>query len=216
MVQLLDMIRSDASLAEIKFYLDDERPRVEDRKRAIPARLREVLSNDHNGNVNGNGNGSGSGGDEQQQSPIPAMRSEVNPEFLADIPRFDVPAAPWTTVVQNAKLVSQLVSLWFTWFHPFLNWVDRDLFIQDMRSGNPRARFCSPLLVNAMLAVACVCVSCSYLGDHLITKFRHTQIMIGSILFSGIWPPRARISITKRSSFLKMRKGESLLRQCRD
>lgn len=165
MVQLLDLIRSDASLAEIKFYLDVERPRVEDRERAIPARLLEVLSNDNNGN--GNGNGNDSGGDEQKQSPIPPTRSEVNPEFLADIPRFDVPAAPWTTV-QDAKLVSQLVSLWFTWFHPFLNWVDRDLFIQDMRSRNPRARFCSPLLVNAMLAVACVCVLLMF-GDHLVT-----------------------------------------------
>lgn len=53
-------------------------------------------------------------------------------------------------------MVSRLVSLWFTWFHPFLNWLDRDLFLRDMKSGDLKAQFCSPILVNAMLAVACV------------------------------------------------------------
>lgn len=35
-------------------------------------------------------------------------------------------------------------------------WIDRDLFIADMQGGDLNSRFCSPFLVNALLAVACV------------------------------------------------------------
>lgn len=140
-LHLLDLIRSDASLAEIQFYLDKERPRGEsERKNVTPKSLEWELKN---------GNGA------QSESESPATRTVFEPEQLADVPMFDVPAAPWTNVTQDARLVSQLVSLWFTWFHPFFNWLDRDLFIRDMRSGDLRVRCCSPFLVNAMLALAC-------------------------------------------------------------
>lgn len=142
-LQLLDLVRSNASLAEIKFYLDESPAQPDLEKK------RAGESNDAHDNIHLT---------RPSDSPSTETKDAFDSQHLADIPLFDVPANPWTTVVQDAGLVSQLVSLWFTWFHPFSNWLDRDLFIRDMRSGDCRASFCSPFLVNAMLAVACVSV----------------------------------------------------------
>ncbi|KAL4807269.1 hypothetical protein BDV18DRAFT_115137 [Aspergillus unguis] len=68
---------------------------------------------------------------------------------------FHVPAWPWTTLTDDSNYVSHLLSLYFTWNHPVQKWIDRDLFIRDMQSGDPDSLYCSPFLVNALLAVAC-------------------------------------------------------------
>lgn len=78
---------------------------------------------------------------------------------LSDIPLYRVSARPWTTATDDDDFVSHLISLYFTWHHQALNWVDRDLFMRDMRSGHVDSQFCSPPLVNSALAVACVCVN---------------------------------------------------------
>ncbi|KAK2603543.1 hypothetical protein QQS21_004312 [Conoideocrella luteorostrata] len=67
-----------------------------------------------------------------------------------------VDARPWTTVAGDG-LVSELISSFFTWDDAFfLPIIDRDAFLNDMRSGNPAAaKFCSPFLVNAMCASRC-------------------------------------------------------------
>jgi hypothetical protein len=75
---------------------------------------------------------------------------------LSDIPIFEVPAHPWTSITNDNAFVSHLISLYFTWQQPISNWVDRDLFLRDMRSRSLTTLFCSQLLVNSMLAVACV------------------------------------------------------------
>jgi hypothetical protein len=75
---------------------------------------------------------------------------------LTDIPLYNVPAHPWTSITDDDQFVSHLISLYFTWVNPALNLINRDLFINDMMSGKAESRYCSPLLVNAMLAEACV------------------------------------------------------------
>lgn len=67
-----------------------------------------------------------------------------------------VAASPWTSVTNDDMIVSHLLALWFTWSHPWLNYIDHDMFIRDMKSGNPDSEYCSPFLVNAILADACV------------------------------------------------------------
>lgn len=64
-----------------------------------------------------------------------------------------VPARPWTVVVDDG-LVSELITEYFTWDHAYLlPSVDRDVFVDEMRSRDPlTARWCSPLLVNAICA----------------------------------------------------------------
>jgi hypothetical protein len=74
---------------------------------------------------------------------------------LTDSPPIAVPASPWTSVVRDDGLVSHLVSVFFTWEYPFHNWFNIDMFISDMRKGEPDASFCTPFLVNALLAMAC-------------------------------------------------------------
>lgn len=76
--------------------------------------------------------------------------------LLSDKPPIRVPAAPWTMVTKDDDLVSHLVSIYFTWHHPAYPCVIRDLFVRDMTAGDLNSQFCSPILVNAMLATACV------------------------------------------------------------
>lgn len=84
----------------------------------------------------------------------PSMYMDV--KRITDIPVFQVPAKPWTSVTADDAFVSHLISLYFTWQQPTFMWVDRDPFLSDMKAGKLGSRFCSPLLVNILLAVACV------------------------------------------------------------
>jgi len=136
-VQMINLVRSHASLEEIRAFLDDivVRDRIERTPDVINA-LAEVQKLD--------------------EIPRETSRPRLHDKTLSEMVLFRVPAIPWTTVTSDADFVSHLLSLWFTWSHPYLNWIDRDLFIRDMQSGNPGATFCSPFLVNVILADACV------------------------------------------------------------
>ncbi|KAL5364009.1 hypothetical protein BJX96DRAFT_127952 [Aspergillus floccosus] len=80
--------------------------------------------------------------------------SRITLEKLCDIPLFQVSAKPWTTVTNDDHLVSHLISLYFTWDHPLLQIVDQGIFLDHMRKNDTGSSFCSPLLVNSILAVA--------------------------------------------------------------
>lgn len=67
-----------------------------------------------------------------------------------------VPAKPWTRVTDSDEMVSHLVSLYFTWDHPCLQVLDQALFLAHMNS-NTASAFCTPFLVNCILALAIVC-----------------------------------------------------------
>jgi hypothetical protein len=73
----------------------------------------------------------------------------VNPPIL-------VPAKPWTTVTDDDDFVSHLMSLWFTWIHPWWHWVDQKEFITAMQSRDTSSYICTKYLVNMILADACV------------------------------------------------------------
>lgn len=62
----------------------------------------------------------------------------------------------WSPVVISDELAAQLLSLYLTTDHPLLSPFDADLFIDDLTSRT--LRFCSPLLVNSVLAWACVSI----------------------------------------------------------
>ncbi|KAA8649311.1 hypothetical protein EYZ11_007050 [Aspergillus tanneri] len=91
-----------------------------------------------------------------RQESVPSTRRKImDIKRLTDSPLYRVSAHPWTSVTHDNDFVSHLVSLYFSWDHLVLNWIDRDLFIRDMQSGMLNSQFCSPLLVNSVLAVAC-------------------------------------------------------------
>ncbi|PKY01065.1 C6 transcription factor [Aspergillus campestris IBT 28561] len=133
---LVNLIRSNASLPEIRYYIDHQLSRDE------AARTPEILEIGHV---------------VDSRDDARSLRRILDTKRLSDTPRFRVPARPWTRVVEDDDLVSHLVSLWFTWCQPFGGcWVDRGRFLRDMQTGNAAGRrFCSPFLVNIILADAC-------------------------------------------------------------
>ena len=59
----------------------------------------------------------------------------------------------WTSVTDYRGFLDDLIQLHFTWLHPFYLLFSKDLFLQDMVRG--QSKYCSALLVNAILAFAC-------------------------------------------------------------
>lgn len=99
-------------------------------------------------------------GDIVLQSPEGSFvdsHSHVTLEMLCDIPLFQVPAKPWTAVTDDDNLVSHLVSLYFTWEHPFSQLVDQVILLAEMSKGGLDSELCTPFLVNSLLAMASVC-----------------------------------------------------------
>ncbi|KAL2872479.1 putative C6 transcription factor [Aspergillus lucknowensis] len=79
--------------------------------------------------------------------------SRITVEKLCDNPLFQVPCS-WTNVTDDDHLVSHLISVYFTWDHPFMQVVDQEMFLRAMTAGETSSAFCSPMLVNSILAVA--------------------------------------------------------------
>ncbi|KAF2206179.1 hypothetical protein CERZMDRAFT_53878, partial [Cercospora zeae-maydis SCOH1-5] len=61
--------------------------------------------------------------------------------------------AYWTTVPVSNDTAAAIISLYLTGQHPVLGTFDADLFLADL--VNHKLRFCSPLLVNAVLYFGC-------------------------------------------------------------
>jgi hypothetical protein len=80
---------------------------------------------------------------------------DIDAAALAGSP-IKVHARPWTVVASDG-LVSSLISAFFKWDDPFVFcFIDRELFLRDMRSREPRAQYCSPFLVNAICGLRAV------------------------------------------------------------
>ncbi|CAG8376373.1 unnamed protein product [Penicillium salamii] len=88
------------------------------------------------------------------QLPVVSPYERISLESLCDIPLFEVPASPWTCVTDSDYLVSHLVSLYFTWDHSGSQFLDQRVFLAHMRHADLDSSFCTPLLVNSLLAIA--------------------------------------------------------------
>ncbi|KAJ5370830.1 Nitrogen assimilation transcription factor nirA [Penicillium cataractarum] len=64
------------------------------------------------------------------------------------------PVRRWTRVTEDDSLISHLLTMYFTWHYPFFTLLAKDLFYRDYIRG-VSSPYCSPLLVNAMLALGC-------------------------------------------------------------
>lgn len=82
--------------------------------------------------------------------------SRISVGRLCDKPLFQVSCKPWTTTTDDDHLVSSLMSLYFTWDHPLMQVVNQEIFIRDMSARDLASEFCTPVLVNSILAVASV------------------------------------------------------------
>lgn len=133
--ELINLIRNNGSLDEIRTFL--ERQFSPEERQKMPE---VVETQNHLARM------------PKEESYVRRGRRVMPIQRLADTPIYRVPAKPWTNVTDDDDLVSHLISIWCTWSFPWFHWVNRDLFIRDMKAGDLDCEFCSPFLVNAILA----------------------------------------------------------------
>ncbi|KAI8950097.1 hypothetical protein F4801DRAFT_361867 [Xylaria longipes] len=68
-------------------------------------------------------------------------------------PEMKVPASTWTNITNDSALVQHLLALYFCWEYPTFASLSKEHFLRDYVQG--RHRYCSPILVNALLALGC-------------------------------------------------------------
>ncbi|KAJ5788218.1 pathway-specific regulatory protein [Penicillium paradoxum] len=134
--ELLRMIRSHIPLEEIRIYLNKILPDAQ--KNEGPSKNKKIKY------------------DIKIEHDAPKFRPRsMDIRYLCGSAPYKVPARPWTNVTHDDDLVSHLVSLYMTWDYPFFAFFDRDTFLDHMAKGKLNSDFCSPFLVNALLANAC-------------------------------------------------------------
>lgn len=78
-----------------------------------------------------------------------------------------LPVSRWSRVSVDDTHLTHLVNLFFTWDNTLSRLINRDVFLETMKTGRPkdantkdddsREYLCSPFLINALLALGCVC-----------------------------------------------------------
>ncbi|KAJ8121381.1 hypothetical protein O1611_g10119 [Lasiodiplodia mahajangana] len=68
-------------------------------------------------------------------------------------PEMKVPPSTWTNITSDSALVQHLLALYFCWEYPTFASLSKEHFMRDYVHG--RHRYCSPILVNALLALGC-------------------------------------------------------------
>ncbi|KAI1359018.1 fungal-specific transcription factor domain-containing protein [Xylaria arbuscula] len=64
-----------------------------------------------------------------------------------------VPPSTWTSITNDSALVQHLLALYFCWEYPTFASLSKEHFMKDYVHG--RHRYCSPILINALLALGC-------------------------------------------------------------
>ncbi|KAM3521682.1 hypothetical protein NHJ13051_006099 [Beauveria bassiana] len=59
----------------------------------------------------------------------------------------------WTSITSDVNLVHHLLALYFCWEYPTFASLSKEHFLRDFQDG--RHRYCSPILINALLALGC-------------------------------------------------------------
>jgi hypothetical protein len=91
------------------------------------------------------------GGTSQAEPPMRYRRLE---QVLAqDVPEVKIPMETWTSLTADISLVQHLLALYFCWEYPTFASLSKEHFIKDFQEG--RQRYCSSILVNALMALGC-------------------------------------------------------------
>jgi hypothetical protein len=96
-------------------------------------------------------------GDTPHPNMVARQSNYAKPLFaaeMADPLLSEAKPSLWTSVSSNDLLLRKLLEGYFMFEYPWEFIFHKDYFLEDMVSGGNR--FCSPLLVNALLAKACV------------------------------------------------------------
>jgi hypothetical protein len=80
---------------------------------------------------------------------------------LMDYQQQENAATSWTDVTNDAELVMHLINMYFTWHYTYFTTLSKSLFMREFLLGAPapgtrrKTEYCTPLLVNTMLALGC-------------------------------------------------------------
>ena len=97
--------------------------------------------------------------------PPTSLEAILHPPDSTDVGNMTADSRPrsiknWTTVTTDGNLLVALFSAWKELEYSYYHYLELDAFLDDMASGD--TDFCSALLVNALLASACVRAHCFY------------------------------------------------------
>lgn len=96
----------------------------------------------------------GSGQPETDRSTrLPRFRGLEHILSPLDEPEMKSPSGTWTSITSDINLVQHLLALYFCWEYPTFASLSKEHFLRDFQDG--RYRYCSPMLVNALLALGC-------------------------------------------------------------
>lgn len=95
--------------------------------------------------------------DAGDQEGSKCMDPYMKPSHAAEVvePILDrVCAKQWTNIISDNGLFRRLITVYLSHQHATFFWFNKELFLEDLAAR--RTQFCSSLLVNAILAAACV------------------------------------------------------------
>lgn len=93
-----------------------------------------------------------------------SSEANVPSEKPEGLQQHENPVTSWSTVTDQADLVMHLMDMYFTWHYSYFSTLSKSLFFRDFMLGSPPdnpdqpgkgRKYCSALLVNAMLALGC-------------------------------------------------------------
>lgn len=90
---------------------------------------------------------------DQMSDGLPRFRGLEQVLSPLNEPEMRPPAETWTTITGDINLVQHLLALYFCWEYPTFASLSKEHFLRDFQDG--RHRYCSPILVNALLALGC-------------------------------------------------------------
>lgn len=74
-------------------------------------------------------------------------------QALAPLAPTQMKASTWTNITTDVPLVQHMLALYFCWEYPTFASLSKEHFLKDFQDGTPR--YCSPILVNTLLALGC-------------------------------------------------------------
>lgn len=90
---------------------------------------------------------------EQMAAGLPRFRGLEQVLSPLNEPEMKTPSGTWTNITNDVNLVQHLLALYFCWEYPTFASLSKEHFLRDFQDG--RHRYCSPILVNALLALGC-------------------------------------------------------------
>jgi Fungal specific transcription factor domain len=141
---ILGQLRSGKNLDIISNSLEGIGPYTASDAISLPPRS-EALEN--NRDLHSSGRGGISQARRFSQTSIDASSTETSGKQPHILPTTD----RWTAVTEDKTLIEHLMALYFCWEYPIYAGLSRPYFLADFKAF--RRRYCSSLLVNAILAV---------------------------------------------------------------